>query len=436
MREIGAPSGRNSVKFAIVFCVVNLHLLRNLSPIGYLAVYVPVVAYVVAQYVSRRKGDLLADRGNLFRLWVLVGFLGYVVSLFNISPSGATTGLMRFFFATPIFMAFTLYTDDLDDLKKHIRTMVFFFAFASLTLPMQFFTGPVSWFADTSSRAGFERYASLVGSLTAVGVIVGCYLLLAQMLPAASRYILLCLIALPALSSLSKAAILNVALSVTLILYLNRRSLTKVFAIVGVCLLTGFVITQSVPIVTERISVSLSSFGLDESSYGIVNYDRSASGSAWDRITSLPRANIDALRDLNSPLVYAVGGGFGMGNTALVPEADSIAPMAHNQFAECFSVFGAIGSGIQFVILTAISLKLYRRYRSSGASIYLIALSSYGLFLANSVFANGTIYQPSGASILFLSLFVATSDVLEKKSRDQGPPVTAPKTRTGQPAAT
>src|ERR1035437_2597789 len=164
MKPINAVCKSNGAKFAIVFCVVNLHTLRNLSTMGYLAAYVPVAAYVIARYLTREKHDLLADRGNLFELWVLVGFCAYAVSLFIISPSGATTGLIRFLFATPIFMAFTLYTSNIDDLLKHIRTMVFFFAFASLTLPMQFFTGPVSWFNDSSSRAGFVRYASLIGS--------------------------------------------------------------------------------------------------------------------------------------------------------------------------------------------------------------------------------------------------------------------------------
>jgi hypothetical protein len=419
MSQKHAPTLGNGVKFAVVFCVVNLHTLRGLSALGYLAVYIPVAIYVFAQYVSRNKNGILSDCGSLFRLWALLGFLAYFVSLQIISTSGAATGLIRFLFATPIFMALTLYTNDISDLLKHIRTMVTFFALASLTLPMQFVTGPVSWFPDASTRAGFERYSSLVGSLTSIGVIVGCYLLLVQLLPGASRYIWLCLIALPAVSSLSKSAIANAALGVSMVIWLNRRSLPKLVALVAVSLLTGLFVVHQVPIVSERLSATLSSFGLDKGSLAIANYDSTAGASAWERVTSLPLANMDALHDLHSPLVYAVGGGFGMANTALVPKGDITAPMAHNQFAESFSVFGMIGVGLQIFIMAAIAFKLHKRYRADAGHLYLIILSTYGLFLVNSIFANGTIYQPASASIFFLSMFAATSEVAGLRHPDQ-----------------
>jgi len=406
----------NWVKFAIVFCVVNLHVLRNISEIAYLAVYVPVAGHVALRYLSLRKRELLADRGNLFLVWVLVALSAFCVSLLVISPSGAVTGLTRFLFATPVFMAFVVYTDDAGDLLKHVRTIVVFFGIASLTLPLQLATGPISWFAEESTRAGLERYSSLVGSLTSVGVAVGSYLILTQMLPTVSRNVWLSLTAIAALTSLSKASVANVALGVCLIAYLNRRSLSRILAFVVVGLLVGFFVVLKVPVVTERLSVPLSGFGVSISNSEVVNYDRSASGSASDRMTSLPLANIEALRDLHSPLVYLVGGGFGMGSTALVPKTDATAPMAHNQFAESLSVFGALGGGIQIYIMGTIARRLYRRRRSDASLLSSVTLMAYGLFLVNSVFANGTIYQPAEASILYLSLFVATSSIVGRES--------------------
>lgn len=412
MRRYDRPLLSNGSKFAIVFCVVNLHILRNVSEVGYLAVYVPVTVYTFIRYFAQSRQGVLADRGRLFDLWLMTGVFGYFVSLSVISPAGAATGLTRFLFASPVFMALALYTKGVRDLVIHMRTMVVFFGLASLTLPLQFFTGPISWFADASSRAGFDRYASLLGSMTSLGIIVGSYLILVQVLPGGRKYAWLFVIGLSALLSLSKAAIANAAIATCLIAYLNRRSIVRLLGLVIAAVSTIFVILRSVPSISDRLAATLLSFGIGAENSGIVNYDYSVNSSAWDRVTALPLANLNALGDLHSSLVYAVGGGFGMGNTGLVSAADVTAPMAHNQFVECLSVFGVLGGGVQLVILVVIAVRLYRRYVRTHERVVLIAQLAYGLFLANSVFANGTVYQPASASIFFLSLFIATSEAV------------------------
>ena len=402
----------NRAKFAIVFVVVNLHVLRDLSLVLYLAMYVPVVATVVIQYVLTRKDRLAATASGMFHLWIAVGLCGFAVSLLFISTAGAAQGLIRFLFAAPLYLALVLYTKTVDDLRRHVVTVVAFFALASLSIPLQLVTGPIAWFADASERNGFERYASLLGSLTSVGIVVGCYIVLAQASTPAWRSIWIAMMIIPSIISLNKSAIANIAVALLVLAFLNRRALSKM--VVAYIFAGGLVlgIYAFVPIVQERVAASLISFGIHTTaSAGILQADFSIEQSVFDRIVTLPKANFDALADLHSGLVYFTGGGFGMANTALVPLGDVLAPMAHNQFAESLTVFGLIGGTIQLGVLFRIGLLLKRRAKA-GVPMAIVILSAYAVLLVNSLFANGTVYQPSSASVFYLAFFAATSSLL------------------------
>jgi hypothetical protein len=339
-------------------------------------------------------------------LWFTIPLLGFIVSTSTISLGGAVNGLVRFLFAAPVFMALMLFTKDSGDLKAHISTMIVFFAFASLTLPMQFVTGPIPWFAESSTRAGLDRYSSLMGSLTSLGIIVGGYMILTATQKMRTQVVLAGAMAVSAAASLSKSAIMNVAIAVVAFMWLNRRSFLRqfvLFSVGGGALYGAWVL---LPAVRERVLASLESFGLKNDNPTIVNYDKSFVASAIDRLTALPLANFHALADLHTPLVYVVGGGYGMGSTALVPESDSIAPMAHNQFAESITVFGFVLGSLQIFVMLAIARLLWKR-RNLNRPLFLAIGAAYASFLLNSVFANGTIYQPASASVFYLCMFAA-----------------------------
>jgi O-antigen ligase len=205
-------------------------------------------------------------------------------------------------------------------------------------------------------------------------------------------------------------------LGLVLLVVLNRHAWKRILVAVTALVVIGVAGSAFVPVIRDRIAASLLSFGIGSSaSSGVPHDDVSTFVSAWERLTTLPRANIDALGNVHSPLAYLTGGGYGMGSTALVPPGDSIAPMSHNQFAEMFTVFGAVGGGAQLVILTLIGYLLWRRLRSSREPILLAIFFAYILFLLNSVFANGTLYQPASASILFIAMFAATSSLFDEK---------------------
>lgn len=387
----------------MVFVTVNLHVLRNLSP-AYLGLYGIVTVWTVWHFIDRAAWRRFRLAGPV--TWILMSLSGFVATAASSDLAAAGFGLSRFLFCVPIFLGLAAFTDDHRDARHHLETFVVFFAVAAATLPMQFVTGPIGFFANQSERGGLTRYASLVGSLTAVGVVGGCYVAMAHGVRARLRVPVIVIIAVSLMTSLSKAAIANLILGIAAFALLERRILPLLRG--ALALAIAAIPALFIPAVGDRLAVVLSSFGISLDGTPVSN-DVSVIQSGIDRLTTLPAMNIAALDDLRSMMVYLVGGGFGMGNTALVPEDAVLAPMAHNQFVEMFTVFGLVPTVAGLVVIGAAVWRLVQRRQES--SVHAAVLAALVLLLANSIFANGTFYQPSAASILMLAFFLATSTV-------------------------
>ncbi|TFC70739.1 hypothetical protein E3O45_15605 [Cryobacterium sp. TMS1-20-1] len=356
-------------------------------------------------------------RHGAFYVWAAIAVLGFLVTSFVSAPASAAYGLARFLFAAPIYLAFAAYTRNRTDIEHHLQTFVLFFAAVSLSLPIQFLIGPIDWFVASSERAGFERFGSLAGSLTAIGVSVGLYLILASTLPGKWTVPVMIIIAVGPIVSLNKAAVANIAIAIVMIIWVYRRNLGKAALALSTAALGMVALVVIVPEFEQRIQATLISFGLDASTSGIINYDSAADESMISRLTVLPMANFEALSDLTSPFVYLLGGGFGMASTALVPEKAVLAPMAHNQFAELVTVFGFLGGGVLIVVMLSIMFRLWSKARADGTVLFYGVAATYAVFLFNSLFANGTVYQPSGASIFFLCMYLAYAKPETEESR-------------------
>jgi hypothetical protein len=403
-RLAGQQNG-NTIRFAIVFVVINLHVLRNVALIPYIAVYLAVSVFVGVQFIRKILSERRGDKWSPTLVLLSVAVLGAITSLAFISIAGTLLGLSRFLFAIPILFALYVYTDSVAQLRKNIVTIVTMFTIACLTLPLQLLTGPITWFDSSSERADLTRFSSLLGSLTALGIAVGSYIVLVQVFRARTRFVVILLVAFSALISLQKSALVNLALGLVLLGLLNRRAFAKLAAaVVGLAAL-GVAAYALIPALKDRIDVSLVSFGVADGSG--LNYDYTISAAIVDRLVALPLLNFQALADIGNPLVYVFGGGFGMASTALVPEGDSLAPMAHNQFAEAITAFGFLGGVALSAMMVLILVRLIVLYRRTRESVILTVTFAYLLFLLNSVFANGTLYQPASASVFYLAMFVA-----------------------------
>ncbi|WP_155864612.1 hypothetical protein [Deinococcus ficus] len=397
-----------AAKFILVLSIINLHTLRNVSTVLYMSIYVPVVLMVLVDCLIKRSPRFNAFGLLLMIFWILAMIYGFFISVQFISLQGGIYGLVRILFAFPILLALYAYTNNINDVKHFSGYAVIFFAIASLSLPLQFLTGPIPWFPAEAERAGFVRFSSLIGSLTSIGVIVGSYMTLSQK-TVKYQYIWLSIIVVCAVISLSKAAIANIGIALTILILLNIKSISK--TIITLILVCGSFIAlySSVDQISNRVNAVLTSFGVSVGNERIINYDYSFRESAFDRLTKLPLDNYNKLSGLGTNAVYLTGAGFGMASTALVPEADSLAIMAHNQYAESITVFGWLIGVLINILIISFAFIILRKYLRTKERFYLTLFAAYSIFLINSIFANGTIYQPSSATIFYIAMFVACS---------------------------
>lgn len=405
-------------KFAVVVVIVNLHLLRNISFVGYTGIYAIMVLMLLIDYPRSRK---LAAPTNLkiFTGWILVAVWGALVTAAVSGLVPAVYGFSRFLFAAPIFMAWHIYVRTAKGRNTGLVIICSMFAVSALTIPMQMVTGAVPWFASESTRAGLERYSSLAGSLTSVGIAVGCYALFANATKSKLKPLLIIAMVVGAGISLNKSAMFNVVLALGFILWANRRHLAR--AIVGtvvVALGVAFVIGTNDEF-AQRIEATLVPLGLVEDSQ-IVSYDQDLDESLTHRLIDAPLNNLAALGDLGSSFAFVTGGGFGMASTALVPSSYVLAPMAHNQYPEVISVFGPIVGLVGIYLMAVIAVRLYersRRERSAQNSAFFLA---YVLFLGNAMFANGPLYQPAISTIFYTLMFFASLPAASRNSSAVG----------------
>lgn len=389
------------IAFGFALLVIGLHLLRNLSIILYGALY---LAVLVLLFVAIRRRRTLEIKQWQAGWWLGVALYGALVTTVVSGPMVAVYGLGRFLFAVPIFIALSYFTFSADELRNHIKLMCVFAAACAASIPLQIAIGPISWFANQSARGTFDRYSSLSGSLTSLGIIIGCFISVTMVARIKYDWLLIAIMVIGSISSLSKAAIANVLAGLAIGIWVNRKRIKLLLKQLLPLIIVG-ALSPLVPQVYRRLQSVLISFGLDAQESVGPNYDVSIFQSVIDRTTGLPLANFQALSDIDSPFVYLFGAGFAMASTALVQEGASLAPMAHNQFAELLTVFGPVGALALVVIQVSILRRLSKRAKVSTLAQGIFY--SYLLFLLNSLFANGTIYQPFSAMFLYLAAYAA-----------------------------
>jgi hypothetical protein len=404
----------DEIKFSFVASVISLHILRNLSPVLYLLLY-SVAMIIIFTDVFRKRSFVSSSYGSaMYFSYIFFSIVTFFISILLISTGGALVGLSRFLFASPIFFAFLLYSNTISKFEYSLRFLGILYALFCLTVPLQLVTGPISWFADSSERAGFVRYASLHGSLTSLGTTCGMYCFF-TMLNKTSLVKLLSLsaIILGAVVSLSKSAFVNLGLAFPLLfLLMNRGKERNNALLILIISLFAIFFLQNTDISGSRVSASLTSFGFEDETAR--NYDVSATDSAVDRLTDLPLKTINNLLNLPDPIHLVFGGGFGMADTALVPPEDSLSEMAHNQFVELFAIGGIFAGAFFIFFLLFILVKLGVLFRSTffrneNIKLIRVVFFAYFSFFIGAIFANGIMYQPAGAIIMWCALYFCTN---------------------------
>ncbi|HBO0506615.1 TPA: hypothetical protein L4A91_005783, partial [Pseudomonas aeruginosa] len=258
---------QRSVALVLLF-VFLFHILRNLSGAYYL-VLAGFCGLFFLLFINNWR-DIKYSALGIFVIFFWT-YASLVSVLWFDLYGDYSIGIFRLWASLPLlFVAMVLARDNL---KVPMQLISFFFSLAALSFLWQYVFGPIEWFAEASERAGGARFASLVGSLTAYGVMVGVPALASLFyLKGWARVVCFFLLCLGAMLSLQKAALANIVIVLFFAYWLKLIKKTYLFF---TFLLAGLGLSH-------RLIVGLLT------SDSSVSQDVPFFESIFDRVTALP----------------------------------------------------------------------------------------------------------------------------------------------------
>lgn len=378
----------------LVLVVCQLHLLRNLTS-AYTLAY--ALAFVIAFTILLLQWHSLGGRLHKFIMLstaillfpIFTSIVGLVKGEYS-SGVDVFVGWSRLVFVLPIYWIIFVMVRQSEGRRRVGRLIAWISLFAALSIPLQFIVGPISWFAESSMRSGLPRFASLFGSLTALGVVNGASILIAYF-SFRSRFLAFLIVGgiiVGSILSLQKAAILNAFIAVFLVLLLRRPTLKEAVIGLGALLL---VISAGVVFFGEQLHAYLGSVRITESSQAVKSDDVSIAESLHERLVLLPKISIDYHGA--DALVYGVGPVGGAGAFGY-PDV----PMAHNGIVDIFLI-GGLGYFLLIVWSLLIIFPGAGRIFSGRVEHVWLRVGYFCIFivLVNIPFSGLLIFSPSAA---------------------------------------
>lgn len=415
----GVSINWSALKVTFVFAALSLNALVKLSPVLYALLIAPAIGLIFLDLFRIRfpfsKESIFG--GILFLLYVFFVFVAVVNSANTISVAGTIIGASRFLFALPLLVAFLLYVRNFDALRTSLVGMAIVLAIGNLSVPWQMAFGEITWLEASYTRGGFNRYASILGNVTAIGISAGFYFAISLFVMRKGFFQSLIAIAIiiTSIASLSKAAIFNIAIPVIVVIFMGiiprLRIIQKIpfKSVIGGLMLVGVVISiaMSVPAIQGRLLVSLASFGVESQGTRVDDVDIGTSFE--ERLLYHPTEIFYNLDRLRGPWGLLTGAGFGMSSTALVPQEDQQSIMSHNQLVEFWALSGVFFLLLFIVIIISVFIMIFslinecwRTNRNEERRVFVCLLSILICYVANLPFANGLVYQPTQAAIFWM----------------------------------
>ncbi|MDO8778862.1 MAG: hypothetical protein Q7K57_61115 [Burkholderiaceae bacterium] len=395
-----------SIQSAGVIVLIGywFHLLRNISPLYFLVLAALLFLFFIS--ILRNLDSIEFDPffWILFVFWIYASIVGFLQeSVYG--DSGI--GLVRFWAGLPLAGVAMIVASGSISIK--MRWLVFFYAVAALTFPLQYAIGPIEWFAEASERAGTDRFASLTGSLTSYGVSVGVASLAAFCFFSFPASIALFMIlALGGVLSLQKAALANLVIAMILSVWVRGVNVNVVVlrCFFGLFFI-GIVAAIFYPVFSQQAFISQLMDIVIRMIKGVLSGDADLTAdvgffeSIYDRLSMLPA---EALNYHDWSALWFGAGVFGGAGALGYPDF----PMAHNGVVEILLIFGIpIGVFLNLFIVYFLVLSAARVF-DGGRPFALesrFLLAAIGLFFLNNIFSGGGFFQPISASVFWLSFF-------------------------------
>lgn len=399
--------------FTLLFISLNLHILRNLHP---LYLVLPAVLYCLLflfQFITGKKDYMISRNIMLFPFMlslvfiVLLSCIYLAFGLFYNNIDEVLIGASRLFLAPLIAFVVSKMLWTKTRIEKILLIFSLIAAVGSLTLPYQLLFGEITWFAESSSRAGFARYASLFGNLTAIGMVAAIGIVTTLFLEKINRLlklILLTCLFIGLALSLQKAAVANLVLAIGLSLVFadreRRRKIAKIF--VGGALIISIGLSF-LPEIKNIALATIQNFRFDENI--VQNEDDTVGVSIMRRTIDLP---YDAITAYGYEYLLTGVGVIGSAGTLGFPEA----PSTHNSFSDSILTGGVLNLTVMLCLLYLMGREVMRPIPHVSVlsnNQYACARAVYCLIVLNLPFVSGILFQPNSALLFYFFLGLASA---------------------------
>ncbi len=309
---------------------------------------------------------------------------------------GQIVGIFRLLYLAPfvIFLFSTNFSEDQTEVFWNIVAL--FVAGSAISLLFQFYFGLISWFADSSERAGVERFSSLAETLTVFGSIVGVGILIVGFYK--NNFfvfsIAFVLLTAGAMLSLQKMIITNYIISTVLLFFSGKIKSRRKFELT---LILFIIFTFGIYFIlnNENLEAYADYVAAIFSKNADNVYDVSIWESIIDRFSELPMAVVDywGWRLLLGVGVYGGAGGLGYQDY----------PMAHNLLLEIIAIFGVPIGCVVIYFLWKYTIFAFRAIAQNRTPSTTLSGFVYILLTFSKLFTGALFYHPVIGLIFWFS---------------------------------
>lgn len=388
----------------LVVIILMFQIIRNLNLVVYIvslfSAYLGLYATYIYESIKYKKNIYIKLSPSKI-IFLFLSTLIPFTSILYLSFDEYLIALPRFLVTYPFICFVLVYTNWNENLlNKVFKVYIYFIVLASLSIPYQIFFGKISFLAESSYREGLIRYASLAGSLTALGTLGGYALAILVFNPnIVSKFKNLLfqgIIVLGMGMSLQKAALINIII-VYFIYFLLKFKIKLLKIILFLIIISILFLFFSEYLKNNIIYIYINK---------IVNYAFNSESSIGtnqdllDRIMKYPKEvvlyNKIGFKDL------FLGIGFkALSGTMGLPKY----PMAHNNYIDI-----CLSSGIIYTFNYLLIL-INNFYKIKNLFMRVIIF----LILINMLIGASTIYQPLSCIIIMCS-FVNLKEIKNYRS--------------------
>ncbi|MDQ0160558.1 hypothetical protein [Alkalibacillus salilacus] len=397
----------NQIEWILYFVVLVLlfQITRNISTVVYVGVLFSlyILLYIIYLLVVSKnyKYEISAKPRNLIFLFTLL-FIP-ITSIVYLDFNEWILAFPRYLVTLPFIIFLVFYNDfSKDFIKLFLQTLCIYMAIVAVSVFYQIIFGSISFFAEPSYREGLVRYASLAGSLTALGTLGALALAILSLDKNKSLFnnkfkvLLISIISIGMLASLQKAAVVNIMIVISLYLIFNLNIKRLILSLSSLMFLglTGYIIflfnsESLLAIYTETIiNYTLNTGGIENTQEDLLN-----------RLVGMPLKVIEFHDIKLHELILGIGFAPLAGVMGL-----SHYPMPHNTYFDLLLSGGIIHLISYVFLLTRITfVTLRKKLRNRKLNIIDRSFTAISvILLINMVIGAGTFYQPIQAVFVFL----------------------------------